>query len=97
MLGRNQAVVLAPDLVACDGLIHIVDSVLITPALTTANRCNYIKFASALGCIKWLCQNHLQNRAGKINLNLAAIDCNLTCAALYPYAGCGIFTTTCCI
>lgn len=35
MLGRNQAVVLAPDLVACDGLIHIVDSVLITPALTT--------------------------------------------------------------
>ena len=35
LLGRNQAVVLAPDLVACDGLIHIVDSVLITPALTT--------------------------------------------------------------
>ena len=35
MLGRNQAVVVAPDLVACDGLIHVVDSVLITPALTT--------------------------------------------------------------
>ena len=25
----------APDLVACDGLIHVVDSVLITSALTT--------------------------------------------------------------
>ena len=34
-VGSYQAVVLAPDLVACDGLIHIVDSVLITPALTT--------------------------------------------------------------
>lgn len=35
VLGRNQAVVLVPDIVACDGLIHIVDSVMITPALTT--------------------------------------------------------------
>ena len=35
VLGSNQAVVLVPDVVACDGLIHIVDSVLITPGLTT--------------------------------------------------------------
>ena len=35
VLGRNQAVVVAPDLVACDGLVHVVDSVLITPGLTT--------------------------------------------------------------
>jgi len=35
VLGQNQAVVLVPDIVACDGLIHVVDSVLITPALTT--------------------------------------------------------------
>ena len=35
LLGRNQAVVLVPDIVACDGVLHIVDSVLITPALTT--------------------------------------------------------------
>lgn len=34
-LGGNKAVVLVPDLVACDGLLHIVDSVLITPGLTT--------------------------------------------------------------
>ena len=53
----------------------------LTRQATTANGCNHVKFASALGCIKWLCQNHLQNRAGKINLNPAAIDCNLTCAA----------------
>ena len=35
VLGRNQAVVVAPDLVACDGLVHVVDSVLITTGLTT--------------------------------------------------------------
>jgi hypothetical protein len=34
-LGGNKAVILTPDLVACDGLLHIVDSVLITPGLTT--------------------------------------------------------------
>ena len=34
-LGGNKAVVLTPDLIACDGLLHIVDSVLITPGLTT--------------------------------------------------------------
>ena len=35
LLGRNQAVVLVPDIIACDGILHVVDSVLITPALTT--------------------------------------------------------------
>ena len=30
-LGENKAVILVPDVVACDGLIHIVDSVLVTP------------------------------------------------------------------
>jgi hypothetical protein len=34
-LGGNNAVILVPDIVACDGLLHIVDSVLITPGLTT--------------------------------------------------------------
>ena len=39
LLGRNQAVVLVPDIVACDGVLHIVDSVLITPALRPYDSC----------------------------------------------------------
>lgn len=45
--GSNAANLLAPDLIACNGLVHVVDAVLIPPTLTTLQQVGWLASAAA--------------------------------------------------